>query len=103
MWDESVTYYMLTTRAPGTHNGVVSRLIWEAMRESAAQGRIFDLGGIGTTGSVLFYTAFGGEVRPRYLVQRMGPVFGAMRFSAMKSREVIQNLRARQSHQALET
>jgi hypothetical protein len=95
VWDESVTYYLLTTRAPETHNGVVSRLIWEAMRESAAHGRTFDFGGVGPKGNILFYTAFGGKVRPRYLVQRIRPVFGAMRFSAMKSREVIQRL---QSH-----
>ena len=67
VWDERVTYYMLTTRTPETHNGVVSRLIWEAMRESAAHGRLFDFGGVGTAGSVLFYTAFGGEVSPRYM------------------------------------
>lgn len=97
-WDESVTYYMLTTRAPGTHNGVVSRLIWEAMRESAAHGRIFDLGGIGTSGSVLFYIGFGGEVRTRYVVERMNPVYGAMRSSLLKSREVVRRLRDGRSH-----
>lgn len=54
------------------------------MRESAAHGRIFDLGGIGTSGSVLFCIGFGGEVRSRYVVERMNPVFGAMRSSLMK-------------------
>jgi len=93
VWDERVTYYMLTTRAPGTHNGAVSRLVWEAMRESAARGRIFDFGGISTHGSVLFYVGFGGEVRPRYVVERMTPVFGAMRSSMLMSREVVQRLR----------
>jgi hypothetical protein len=34
VWDSSVTYCRLTTRAPRTHSGVVTRLIWEAMRES---------------------------------------------------------------------
>jgi Acetyltransferase (GNAT) domain len=99
VWDASVTYYMLTTRAPGTHNGAVSRLIWEAMRESAAQGRIFDLGGIGTAGSVLFYIGFGGEVRPRYVVHRLNPVFGTLRSSLLKSREIIQRLKAHRSNQ----
>ncbi len=69
-WDSQVTHYILTTRHPDAHNGVVSRLIWHAIGESAAAGRVFDFGGVGTHGSVLFYTAFGGEVRPRYLVRR---------------------------------
>ncbi len=69
-WDDEVTYYILTTRRPDGHNGVVSRLIWQAIRDSAAAGRVFDFGGVGTHGSVLFYAAFGGEVRPRYLVRR---------------------------------
>ena len=102
VWDEAITYYMLTTRRPETHNGVVSRLIWEAMRESAAHGRIFDLGGIGTMGSVLFYTAFGGEVSLRYIVRRIPLVYGAMRSSLLKSREVIQRLKARRLQQELE-
>ena len=97
VWDEDVTYYVLTTRAPDTHNGVVSRLIWEAMRESAAHGRIFDFAGIGTYGSVLFYAAFGGEVRPRFLVQRATPLYGAVRYSLAKSRELIGSLKGLRS------
>ena len=69
-WDDQVTHYILTTRHPDAHNGVVSRLIWHAIGESAAAGRVFDFGGVGTHGSVLFYAAFGGEVRPRYLIRR---------------------------------
>jgi hypothetical protein len=94
VWDSSATYYVLTTRAPDMQNGVVSRLIWEAMRESAAQGRIFDFAGIGAYGNVLFYAAFGGEVRPRFLVQRTTPLYGAMRSTLSKSREIIANLKA---------
>lgn len=69
-WDDQVTHYVATTRRPDAHNGVVSRLIWHAMGETAAAGRVFDFGGVGTHGSVLFYAAFGGEVRPRFLVRR---------------------------------
>jgi CelD/BcsL family acetyltransferase involved in cellulose biosynthesis len=97
VWDQDVTYYMLTTRAPDTHNGVVSRLIWEAMRETAANGRTFDFGGVGTAGSVLFYTAFGGEVSPRYTVHRTTPVFGCLRSSVIKSRDIIQNMKVLRS------
>ncbi len=100
VWDDDATYYVLTTRAPDLHNGVVSRLIWEAMRESAAQGRIFDFAGIGTFGSVLFYAAFGGEVRPRILVQRTTPFYGAIRTTLAKSREIMGSLTALRSRRA---
>jgi hypothetical protein len=89
VWDDAVTYYMLTTRTPGSHNGIVSMLLWEAIRESAAHGRVFDFGAIGTAGSVLFYSAFGGEVRPRFLVERITHAYTAARASLMMSRELL--------------
>jgi GNAT acetyltransferase-like protein len=94
VWDDQVSYYMLTTRAHDTHNGVVSRLIWEAMRDSAARGRIFDFDVVGTAGSVLFYTAFGGEVRPRYLVRRITPAYSIMQTCLVSSRRMAENLRS---------
>jgi hypothetical protein len=97
VWDDDVTYYVLTTRAPDMQNGVVSRLIWEAMRESAAHGRVFDFAGTGSYGSVLFYAAFGGEVRPRFLVQRTTPFYGAIRFTLARSHEIVTNLKVRRS------
>ncbi|MFC1455533.1 GNAT family N-acetyltransferase [Microvirga arabica] len=87
-WDDRVTYYLLTTRAPDSHNGAVSRLIWDAMREGATQGRIFDFDSVGTNGSVLFYTAFGGEVRPRYVAKRVTPVYRALQISLARSRNI---------------
>ena len=95
VWDDCITYYMLTTRAPGTHNGVVSRLIWEAMRESAAHGRIFDFDVVGTGGSVLFYIGFGGEVRPRYVVRRVAPIYRALHFSLTQVRAMTERIRTR--------
>jgi hypothetical protein len=95
VWDDEVTYYVLTTRTPDMQNGVVSRLIWEAMRESAAHGRAFDFAGTGSFGSVLFYAAFGGAVHPRFLVQRKMPFYGAVRSSLARSREFIGNLTLR--------
>jgi hypothetical protein len=94
VWDEQVSYYLLTTRAHDTHSGVVSRLIWEAMRDSAARGLIFDFDVVGTTGSVLFYTAFGGEVRPRYLVRRITPTYSIMQSTVLKSRKIAEMLRS---------
>lgn len=94
IWDDQTTYYLVTTRTPDAHSGVVSRLIWEAIRESAAHGRIFDFDGVGTNGSVLFYTAFGGEVRPRYCIQRSTPIYSAIRFSLLQSRAIKGRLEA---------
>ena len=70
VWDDRASHYLLTTRTPDAHNGCVSLLIWEAVRASAAQGRIFDFGGVGSRGASLLYAGFGGEVRPRYQVNR---------------------------------
>jgi hypothetical protein len=86
VWDAAVTYYMLTTRTRDSHNGVVSMLLWEAMRESAAKGRVFDFGGIGTIGSVLFYSAFGGEVRQRFVAERWTPLYRIARFAVPRLR-----------------
>jgi hypothetical protein len=93
VWDNRVTYYMLTTRAPDAPNGAVSRLIWEAMRESATHGRIFDFDVVGTNGSLLFYTGFGGEVRPRYAAQRVAPLYQALKFSRTQSRAVAEKIK----------
>lgn len=93
-WDDAVSTYMLATRTPASHNGVVSRLVWEAMRDSAARGLTFDFGGVGLQGNtVLFYTAFGGEVRPRYVVHRSSPVYQSLRFSLAQGRGVLRQVR----------
>jgi hypothetical protein len=87
-WDQATTYLILTTRRPDAHSGIVSRLIWEAMKESAERGTTFDFGGVGTRGSILFYSGFGGEVAPRYVVQRASRAFRAVDFSIRKVRSI---------------
>jgi hypothetical protein len=68
--DATSTYYLLTTRDEAAGNGAVALLLWQAIQESAARGLIFDFDGVGVNGSRLFFTGFGGEVRPRYIVSR---------------------------------
>ncbi len=70
IWDATSTYYLLTTRDAGAGNGVVALLLWQAIQQSAARGLIFDFDGVGVQGSRLFFTGFGGVVRPRYIVSR---------------------------------
>lgn len=74
-WDHRTTYLLLSTRSPGAHSGLMSLLIWEAIKQSAAVGRVFDFGGVGTQGSFLFYAGFGGEATPRIVVQQASPIF----------------------------
>lgn len=82
--DDRTTHLVLTTRAPDSHSGQISKLIWHAMQSSAEQGRTFDFGGVGTPGSVLFYANFGGITQPRYLVHKETPVFDLLDFSRRK-------------------
>ncbi len=69
-WDRVSAYYLLATRTPGSDNGVMSLLVWQAIRDAAAAGLIFDFDGLGTPGSRLFYTGFGGRIAPRYIACR---------------------------------
>jgi hypothetical protein len=70
VWDQRVAYYLLSTRSDHADNGVMSLLIWHALRQAAASGLVFDFDGVGTPGSRLFFTGFGGKVTPRYIVAR---------------------------------
>jgi len=69
-WDHAVAYYLLATRAPGSDNGVMSLLVWHAIRDATARGLMFDFDGLGTPGSRVFYTGFGGRIAPRYIATR---------------------------------
>lgn len=69
--DARASHYFLSTRDPGSSdNGAVSHLLWEAIRESAGQGRVFDFSGIAGEGAARFYTGFGGMTVPRYTIWR---------------------------------
>lgn len=70
IWDSEAAYYLLSTRRPDAGNGAVSLLLWHAMQDVAARGRIFDFEGVVTSGSALFFTGFGGVIKPRYVVSR---------------------------------
>jgi Acetyltransferase (GNAT) domain len=70
VWDRRVAYYLLSTRSDQADNGVMSLLIWHALRQAASCGLVFDFDGVGTPGSRLFFTGFGGKVTPRYIVSR---------------------------------
>jgi hypothetical protein len=74
-WDKDAEYYLMSTRAPDSGNGAISLLIWTALQEAAAEGRIFDMDGIDSRTNHLLLTGFGGTLRPRYVVSRTSASF----------------------------
>ena len=70
VWDAQAAYYMLSTRSSEAGNGAVSLLLWEAMKDIASRNLIFDFEGVITSGAALFFTGFGGEITPRYVVSK---------------------------------
>ncbi|MGP3695941.1 GNAT family N-acetyltransferase [Rhodobacter sp. NSM] len=68
VWDATSCYYLLASRSKGIDQGATSLLVWEAIRHAAGKGLIFDFDGLYTRGNRVFFTGFGGEVRPRYVV-----------------------------------
>ncbi len=70
VWDTQAAYYLLSTRRRDAGNGAVSLLLWDAMRDIAARGLIFDFEGVVSSGGALFFTGFGGEIAPRYVVSK---------------------------------
>jgi hypothetical protein len=70
VWDARTAYYLLSTRSDNAANCAVSLLIWQAIQDTLTRGLLFDFDGVATPGSRLFYTGFGGQVSPRYIVSR---------------------------------
>jgi hypothetical protein len=73
-WDETSSFYIMSTRSQDSGNGVTSLLIWEAIKHAAAKRLIFDFAGLGSRGSIHFYTGFGATVKPRYVAVRARPL-----------------------------
>jgi hypothetical protein len=70
VWDEKSCFYLLSTRCDNSGNGANSLLLWEAIKESARRGLVFDFAGLGNTGSVLLYSGFGSSVSARFVAVR---------------------------------
>jgi hypothetical protein len=71
VWDAGAVYYLMTTRTASSDNGAVSALIWRVIQDAAQQNLIFDLDGLATPGSIMFYAGFGATVEPRYVATKM--------------------------------
>ena len=70
VWDRRTEYYLLTTRTVTSPNGAVSLLLWAAIQNAAADGRVFDMMYFDTAPMLNFFTGFGGRLKPRYTVTR---------------------------------
>lgn len=74
-WDQTASYYLMSTRTPGSGNSATTLLLWKAICEATAAGRTFDFDGVGTSGAVLFYAGFGAVIQPRYIATKAGKLF----------------------------
>lgn len=70
IWDETSSFYFMSSRESEAHSGAISLLAWEAMKDAASRGLVFDFDGLSNSQSVLFITEFGGIISPRYIVTR---------------------------------
>lgn len=81
-WDHKTSYYISCTRSDAAGNGAASMLVWQAIQHAANKGLIFDFAGLGTSGSILHYTGFGGVISPRFAAvrsTRLGRVIAGVR------------------------
>jgi hypothetical protein len=74
VWDGSSSYYLMSTRCDGSGNSAISLLLWEAIKESARKGLVFDFAGLGNKGSVTLYSGFGASISARYVAVRARPL-----------------------------
>ena len=74
VWDEISSYYLMSTRGDGSGNSAISLLLWEAIKESARRGLVFDFAGLGNRGSVTLYSGFGASISSRYVAVRARPL-----------------------------
>ena len=79
VWDDHAAYYLLSTRDRTAHNGAVSLLLWEAIQMTIDKGLVFDFDGFASDSGLSFLTGFGGTVKPRLVVRRTRPWYGALR------------------------
>ena len=80
VWDQRAMYYLLTTRSPHADNSTVSLLVWHAITMANERSLVFDFDNVGSPGSRLFYSGFGGQVEPRYVVDRKTAPYRAGRW-----------------------
>jgi len=64
IWDNTSCFYFLASRTRDSHSAASSLLVWEGIKEAAKRNLIFDFDGLSNSNAVLFFTQFGGVIRP---------------------------------------
>ncbi|WP_233471137.1 GNAT family N-acetyltransferase [Paraburkholderia caribensis] len=79
VWDCNHMYYLLSSRSQTTSGGAISLLIWEAIQEAIDRELTFDFDGFSTAAAYAFLSGFGGTLKQRLGVERLGTVYAVAR------------------------
>jgi hypothetical protein len=79
VWDRETMYFLLSTRTHGSHNGAISLLLWTAILDAINRHLTFDFDGFSRVSTFNFLNGFGGLLRQRLGVERLGPVYSVAR------------------------
>jgi hypothetical protein len=89
VWDNSIVYYLLSSRRIDAHGGAVSVLLWHAMRAARERNLVFDFDGVSNAGILEFLGGFGGELVQRFEVWRTRRDYAALRTVLRGARAVL--------------
>ena len=79
VWDQHAMYYLLSTRAQGSDSGSISLLLWAALQTALERGLTFDFDGFSSPATFKFLSGFGGTLKQRLGVERLGTVYSVAR------------------------
>ena len=79
VWDQHAMYYLLSTRAQGSDSGSISLLLWTALQAALERGLTFDFDGFSSPATFKFLSGFGGTLKQRLGVERLGTVYSVAR------------------------
>jgi hypothetical protein len=79
VWDRHTYYYLMSTRAPDSGNGIVPLLLWNAIKSASFLNLTFDFDGVASEGSILLFSGFGGKTSPRYIATRSSTPYKILR------------------------
>ncbi|MFP3565411.1 GNAT family N-acetyltransferase [Paraburkholderia sp. SIMBA_030] len=79
VWDRETMYFLLSTRAQGSHNGAISLLLWTAIQDAINRHLTFDFDGFSCVSTFNFLNGFGGSLKQRLGVELSGMVYSVAR------------------------
>jgi hypothetical protein len=79
VWDQHTMYYLLSSRALGAHGGSISLLIWMGIQHALERKLTFDFDGFSSRATYNFLDGFGGVLKQRLGVERLGTMYSVAR------------------------